>query len=255
MITDKYINYHAGDREAQLYQFKLVAFTVIIYGCFVAHANEWMNVAWMAVIVSICVTRWLIAFHELFHLRNADQIDFVTRLQPIPFAPFNLGYREYREIHKGHHQHTASETDPDAFHIRGGFVRALLGSVTQQEQAVVRYIAEHGMSCELVVLMAIRLAIFIGLLLMSPAAFFAWWLVLRVTYIISDFVFFHVVHYRAGQIGTFPVPLPTWLMHPLIVIYGFDVVYATMFHDTHHRYSRVAAKQLASVALLDKANA
>jgi hypothetical protein len=79
-------------------------------------------------------------------------------------------------------------------------------------------------------------------------------LVLRVTYIINDFVFFHVVHYRGGQTGTFPIPLPAWLMYPFIVIYGFDVVYATMFHDTHHKHSIVAAKQLPRVALLEKAN-
>ena len=254
MISNDYIKYHAGDREAQLYRFKLVAFTVIIYGCFVAYANEWINVVWMAVIVSICVTRWLIAFHELFHLRNADQLDFFTRLQPIPFAPFNLGYREYREIHKRHHQHTASETDPDAFHIRGGFVKAFIGSVTQHEQAVVRYIAEHGLNRELFVLMLVRFVIFFGLLLISPAVFFAWWLVLRVTYIINDFVFFHVVHYRGGQTGTFPIPLPAWLMYTFIMIYGVDVVFATMYHDTHHKYSLVAAKQLARVALLEKAN-
>ena len=254
MISDDYKNYHAGDREARLYQFKLVAFTLIIFGCFIAYAQAWINTAWMAVIVSICVTRWLIAFHELFHLRSADQVGFITRLQPIPFAPLNLGYREYREIHKGHHQHTACETDPDAFHIRGGFIKAFAGSVTQHEQAVVRYIARHGLNCELITLMSIRLGIFVGLLLASPEAFIVWWLVLRVTYIINDFVFFHVVHYRGGQTGTFPIPLPAWLKYPFIVIYGFDVVYATMFHDTHHKHSLVAAKLLPRVALIESAN-
>jgi len=253
MNSDEYKSYHAGDSDALEYHLKLFLFTTIIYGCFVAYVNGWLSLAVMAVISSVCVTRWLIAFHELFHLRRADDLDFITRLQPIPFSPFGLGYHEYQEIHKGHHVNTASADDPDAFHIRGGFFRAFFGAVTQHEQAFVRYIARHGLSRELLVMTLIRLSLFVGLLLIAPAAFLAWWLVLRVTYIINDFVFFHVVHYRGGETGTFSLPLPSWLMHPFVVIYGFDVVYATMYHDTHHRHSRVAARHLPSVAVLEYA--
>jgi hypothetical protein len=252
MISDEFKRYHASDREALLYRFKLFAFTLLIYASLIAWVNDWISGAVMAVFVSVSVTRWLIAFHELLHLRKAEQLDFITRLQPIPFSPVSPGYREYRDIHKGHHQFTASAGDPDAFHIRGGFFRALLGSVTQQEQAVVRYIFRHGVNREFLVLMIIRLVLFVGLFLTVPVYFVWWWLVLRVTYIINDFVFFHIVHYQNGKTGTFHLPLPAWLRYPFIALYGFDVVYATMYHDIHHKHSLVAARHLPRVAQLEK---
>lgn len=243
--------YYADAKDAKEYHLKLFLFTFVIYGCFVAYANQWMSLTLMALITSVCVTRWLIAFHELFHLREAGALDFITRLQPIPFSPLNLGYHEYREIHRYHHIHAASEQDPDAFHIRGGFFKALLGSVTVHEQSTIRYIAKNGMSRELFVMMVFRFAIFTGLLGWNPQAFLIWWLVLRLTYIVNDFVFFHVVHFRSGKTGTFALPLPTWLKWVFIAIYGYDVVYATMHHDTHHRHYQVAAKNLPRVACLE----
>lgn len=252
MIKDDFKNYHAGNKDAREYHAKLFLFAVIIYACLLAYANDFLSVGLMAVIVSVCVTRWLIAFHELFHLRSADELDLITRFQPIPFSPLNLGYREFRDIHKGHHIHTATDKDPDAFHICGGMFKAFFGSVFLQEQATIRYIASHGLNRELLVMMVLRFGLFMGLLLMMPAAFIAWWLVLRLTYIVNDFVFFHVVHYRAGKAGTFSLPLPAWLMYPFILIYGYDVVYATMYHDTHHQYSLVAAKNLPRVTQLSK---
>ena len=242
-------SYYAGNNDALEYQLKLILFTLAIYGCFVAYVMDWMSVWWMSAVVSVLVTRWMIALHELFHLRKAEDLDLLTRILPIPFAPFSLGYREYRHIHFGHHHHTASVMDPDAFHIRGGFLKAFIGTATQQEQATYRYISTHGISKELTVMMLIRLAIFTAMLLLSPAAFLVWWLVLRVTYIINDFVFFHLVHYRAGSTGTFPIPLPAIIRYPALLIYGIDVVYATMHHDIHHKNPSVAAKYLPVIAI------
>ncbi len=241
-------SYYAGGKDALEYQIKLILFTLAIYGCFAAYVMDWMSVWWMSAIVSVLVTRWMIALHELFHLRKPENLDLITRILPIPFAPFSLGYREYRTIHFGHHHHTASVKDPDAFHIRGGFLKAFIGAVTQQEQAIYRYISTHGLSRELAIMIFIRLTLFTAMLLVSPAAFIVWWLVLRVTYIINDFVFFHLVHYRAGLTGTFPIPLPSIIRYPALLIYGIDVVYATMHHDIHHKHTMIAAKYLPVVA-------
>ena len=240
--------YYAGESDAREYQIKQNVFSVLIFLCFAAFVADYLNVWLMSVIVSVLVTRWMISFHELFHLRRPEELGYMTRLQIIPFAPFNLGYREYRTIHFGHHQYTAMTKDPDAFHILGGHIKAFIGAITQHEQAVFRYIAANGLSYELTVMMALRLIIFILLLSLFPVKFLIWWLVLRTTYIINDFVFFHLVHYRSGESGTFSIPLPTFMIYPLIFIYGVDVVYATMHHDTHHAYPRIAAKYLAKVS-------
>ncbi len=236
--------YHATQSDALEYQVKITLYTLLIFGCYAAYLSGALTIWWMVGLTSVLVTRWMIAFHELMHLRGADELDLLTRLLPIPFAPFNIGYREYRNIHAGHHADTANEQDPDAFHILGGHLRALFGAITLHEQQLVRYITCHGLSLELAVMLTLRLALFVSLLVIDPMAFLAWWLALRLTYIVNDFVFFHLVHYRGGKEGSFPILLPVWLRYPAILIYGIDVVYATMHHDIHHEHQLIAAKYL-----------
>lgn len=240
--------YHATDRDAREYQVKVTLFTLSIFCCYAAYIIGVINVWWMAVLTSVMVTRWMIAFHELLHMRKADELDLLTRLLPIPFAPFNIGYREYRSIHAGHHRHVATDDDPDAFHIQGGHLKALLSAITLHEQQLIRYVSIHGMSHELAIMIIIRLTVFTAMLTLSPSAFLYWWLALRITYIINDFVFFHLVHYRAGKYGTFPIPLHALIRYPLLAIYGIDVVYATMHHDVHHEHPLIAAKYLPRIA-------
>lgn len=239
---------YANKKDALEYRIKIVFFTLAIFACFAAYASGVINVIWMALLTTVMVTRWMIAIHELMHLKKPDELDLFTRLLPIPFGPVNLGYREYVDIHMGHHQHTATSKDPDAFHILGGFVKAFIGALTQHEQASYRYIRAHGLSRELMVMMLIRLSIFFALLLAAPLAFLSWWLVLRISYVINDFVFFHLVHFRAGTAGTFPIPLPNYIVYPALLIYGKDVVYATMYHDIHHKHTRIAPRFLPVVA-------
>ena len=199
--------YFAGETEAKQYQLKTIIINIAIFSCLALFASGVANVWWSMVLTSVLVTRWMITFHELLHLRKAEELDYLTRLFLIPFSPFNLGYREYRDIHIGHHTFTATSKDPDAFHILGGSLRAFLGAVTQHEQATLRYIRSNGISLELGSMMLVRFTLFSVLLFMVPQAFLLWWIVLRVTYIINDFVFFHLVHYRRGVAGTFPIPL------------------------------------------------
>lgn len=240
--------YRAGERDAIEYQLKVVVFTLVLFSCFAAFASGLLPLWMMVFFVTVMLTRWMIAFHELLHLRKAEELDLVTRLFPLPFSPINLGYREYREIHIGHHRHVATTQDPDAFHILGGHLKAFVGAMTQHEQATVRYIKANGFTRELVIMMLIRLAVFIAMLTASPVAFLQFWLVIRVTHTINDYIFFHLVHYRAGQYATFPISLPAIIRYPAQLLYGIDVVYATMHHDIHHEHTQVAAKYLPVVA-------
>ena len=243
-----FTEYYANEKDALEYRIKITFFTLALFVCYAAYASGVINVIWMALLTTIMVTRWMIAFHELMHLKKPQDLDLLTRLLPIPFAPFNLGYREYQKIHMGHHQFTATPKDPEAFHILGGFVKAFIGALTQHEQSSYRYIRANGLSRELAMMMVVRTALFFALLLAAPQAFLAWWLVLRLSYVVNDFVFFHLVHYRSGTAGTFPIPLPNYLVYPALLIYGTDVVYATMHHDTHHQHTRIAPKYLPIVA-------
>lgn len=142
----------AGDSDALEYQIKVIFFTMGLYGCFAAYSLGAVDLFSMTALTSVLVTRWMIAFHELLHLRSAEQLDLFTRLLPIPFAPLNIGYREYRLLHAGHHSYTDTADDPDAFHILGGHLKALLGAVTLHEHQLYRYIKQFGLSSELKVM-------------------------------------------------------------------------------------------------------
>lgn len=246
-MTD-FSKYDANENDVMEYRFKVVFFTLAIFACYAAYASDAISVMWMAFFTNVLVTRWMITFHELMHLKKPQELDLFTRLSPIPFAPFSLGYREYHNIHMGHHRYTATDKDPDAFHILGGYVKAFIGALTQQEQASYRYIRANGLSRELKVMLLVRATIFFGLLLASPLAFLAWWLVLRLSYAINDYVFFHLVHFRAGAAGTFPIPLPDYIAFWFFLFYGSDVVYATIHHDMHHQHTRIAPRNLPVIA-------
>lgn len=243
-----YEQYFAGDDDAREYQIKIVFFTLLIYAGLAAYVSGWLDAPWMVVLVSIATTRWMIAIHELFHLRKPESLNFFIRLQPLPFTPFSLGYREFQAIHIGHHKHPATEHDPDGFHILGGPLRALFGAITLNEQATLRHVLKQGLSGELLLMMSIRAGIFFALLAAFPEAFLIWWLAMRVSFIVNDFVFFHLVHYRGGRAGTFSLPLPKALARVAAILYGSDVVHATMHHDVHHQYNMIAPKHLPLVA-------
>lgn len=240
--------YFANEKDVMEYRIKIYVFTFALFGCYAAYASDVINVVWMTLLTTVIVTRWMIALHELMHLKKPHELDLLTRLLPIPFAPLNLGYREYQTIHMGHHRYTATANDPDAFHILGGYVNAFFGALTQHEQASYRYIRKHGLSRELMLMMLVRTSLFFSLLLAAPIAFLAWWLVLRVSYVINDFVFFHLVHFREGKGGTYSIPLPGFIVNPALLLYGVDVVYATMHHNIHHQHTRIAPKYLPVVA-------
>ena len=57
-----------------------------------------------------------------------------------------------------------------------------------------------------------------------------------------------MVHFRAGKAGAFSIPVPRYIAYPASLIYGSDVVDATMQYDIHHQHIRIAARYLPVVA-------
>lgn len=239
----------ATERDAQQYELASGAIVLALIGAYLAAALHVIPVWAMVLVVVSILPRWMIYFHELFHVRKADQVTILNRLMLLPFTPLSLGYREFREIHWGHHKAPASDKDPDAFHILGGPLRALLGALTLSEQALVRWLSTHKMDRQLAVDMTVRLIFFVSLVAVSPEVFFVFWLSLRITYAFGDFVFFHYLHVRDGLTGTFPLVLPEPVRKAFTLISGKTLVSATIYHDRHHAYPRVAAHHLSKITL------
>ena len=78
---------------------------LLSYGALAGYVHQLLPLWAMALLLHLVMIRWMIAIHESFHILSASQLDPISRLLPLPFTPFNIGYAEYRRIHLNHHQH------------------------------------------------------------------------------------------------------------------------------------------------------
>jgi len=218
----------------------------LIYVDLAAAAVGWVPVWTLTVIVSLLVPRWMIAIHELFHLRSEREVDPVTRLQVLLFNPLSLGYRETLVNHRSHHRFMATPQDAEFYQLRGSPLAGLVNAFTAPEQMWFRWVAEHGIDRRLAIETVVRAALFVSLA-WSCGATFLWYLVpARLAFGASYFAFFYALHRRGDAMDVYPLSLPAWLARCMTWLYGTDVVEATLHHDVHHAQPRIAARDLAA---------
>lgn len=245
--ADSIQSYYATDRDARRYAVSSNVIVVLLIALDIGVAYGVVAPWGLMLAIALLLPRWMIYTHELFHVRKANEVDWLNRLMPLPFTPISLGYREFREIHMGHHRAPATEKDPDAFHILGGPLKAFLGALTLSEQAIARWLKSHPLDRELATGIVVRLAIFGSLAFVAQWWFLAFWLALRVNYAVGDFVFFHYLHVREGKVGSYPLKLPAAVEALATALAGKTLVAAILYHDRHHAYPRVAAHHLSAL--------
>lgn len=202
--------------------------------------------AWtLALSIPILVPRWMIAMHELFHLRSDREVDPVTRLMPFLFTVLSIGYRESLANHRSHHRHMATPADAEYYQLRGNKLAGFANAMTAPEQMWVRWVAQHGLDRELARDTAIRLTLFVALVSVSGSTFLWYWIPARVAFGVSYFSFFYWLHRRREEFGVYPLAIPAWLARIGTFVWGRDVMEATLHHDVHHAQPRIAAKHLA----------
>lgn len=204
--------------------------------------------AWtLALSMPILVPRWMIAVHELFHLRSEREVDPVMRVLPFLFTPLSLGYRELLADHRGHHLHMATPADPELYQLRGSPLRGLFNAFTAPEQMWFRWRARHGIDHRLMAETGLRLALFIGLAAGGGTAFL-WYLVpARLAFGLSYFTFFYALHRRGEEYGVYPLAPSARVVRAATLLLGPLVVEAMCHHDVHHAQPRIAARYLAEM--------
>lgn len=236
-------------QQRDMRRFKLEAglcnsLILILFGYYILSEQH----LWLCyLLLNIALVRWMLAIHELFHYYRADELNPLLRTFLIPFSPINIGYQEYQQLHTGHHRFTATEQDPDAFHIRGGHLRSFLGALRFPEQCSWDYLknrSEHGVSN---IGILARFVLFISLAWWGGVAFWLVWLALRINYAISIWIFFHHLHYRQQGYGSFELSLPALIQNGFALLYGKPALLATMHHDVHHQWPKVAAWHLPTL--------
>jgi fatty acid desaturase len=239
----------APDGDARRLTRTSLVCVALIYADFAAAAFGLLPAWTLAIVVPLLVPRWMIAVHELFHLRSEREVDPLTRLQPLVFTPLSLGYRELLVNHRTHHRFMAAQGDAELYQIRGSPLAGLAAAMTAPEQMTIRWALEHGIDRDLAVGVALRAAIFAAAIAIGGTAFL-WYLVpARLAFGASYFTFFYCLHRRGAAVGVYPLRLPATSARILTIVYGRDVVEATLHHDIHHASPRVAARNLSKARL------
>jgi len=207
----------------------------------------------MAPLIVVAYGRGALLTHELMHVRRPERVTWLLRMMMLFETPLGLGYREHQAIHLRHHQRPATETDPEFFQIRGGSIRALAAAMLGSELAAVRWVAAHGISPSLRREASVRALVMLGLAAVAPAVFLGYWVVLRLTVGVSNFMFHHVLHYRRrprrdggprGEYGTFPLRLPRVLDGALRLVLSAPLAAVLSEHDAHHTWPQVKPERL-----------
>ena len=222
-------------------------------------------------IIVVCYVRGALLTHELMHMRRPERVVWTVRMMMLFDTPLGLGYREYQDIHLRHHREPATVSDPEFHQIKGGRIRAFLAAMVASEVAVVRWVATQGIGPRLRREACIRAFFMLTLAALAPAVFLRYWIILRLTIGVSNYMFHHVLHYRSGhgrdghgrdgherderperghdrlgngEYGTFPLRLPGPLDAVLRVVLSSRLAPVLCDHDAHHAWPGVKARCL-----------
>ncbi|HEX6827440.1 MAG TPA: hypothetical protein VF104_00520 [Burkholderiales bacterium] len=205
----------------------------------------WVPTWTLLLSIPVLVPRWMIAVHELFHLRSDREVDPVTRVLPFLFTFLGVGYRELLANHRSHHRHMATPLDAEYYQLRGSKLAGLLNAFSAPEQTWFRWVAENRIDGPLARQTLIRLALFLALIWSTGMTFLWYWVPARVAFGLGYFVFFYLLHRRGDEYGVYALVLPAALARAATLVWGRDVVEATLNHDIHHTQPRIAARRLA----------
>jgi hypothetical protein len=250
----RFAHAYGGEADARVLTLEAHLCNALAYIHLAAAALDAVPAWTLALSIPILVPRWMIAVHELFHLRSEREVDPVMRLLPFLFTPLSLGYRELLTDHRGHHLHMARSADPELYQLRGSPLQGLVNAFTAPEQMWFRWRSRHGIDNRLMAETGLRLVLFMGLAAGGGIAF-VWYLAsARMAFGLSYFIFFYALHRRGEEYGVYPLALPAWVVKVVTLLLGPVVVQATLHHDVHHAQPRIAARHLAGMRAAVSAN-
>lgn len=223
-----------------------ILFEVLVYLHFGLAIFGYVPLWTFCLAVFLYIPRWMISLHEAQHFYTPKTINPITRHNLLILTPFQLGYREMRDIHMRHHAHTAMEKDPEYYHIRGSWLSGYINVMFSPEQSVYFWIRDKGIDAELVKGMTIRLALFVAIV----AAFgwqSLWYFVpVRIAYGTCLFWFSYCLHRKKGAYGTFQTIYPNAMRRIMVFLYGETLYQSISEHDIHHDYPGIAGHRLKS---------
>ncbi|MCA9708912.1 MAG: fatty acid desaturase [Myxococcales bacterium] len=242
-------SFYRSETDARRDHRRAIVYMTVIHAALAAGMLGLTSIWIVAPVIVVCYLRGALLTHELMHVRRPERVTWILRLMMLFDTPLGLGYREHQDIHLRHHREAATRADPEYFQIEGGSARALLAAMISPELAAAQWVATRGIGASLRREAATRALLMLTLVAAEPTVFLRYWVVLRLTIGVSNFMFHHVVHYRRGEYGTFPLRLPGPLDALLRVILGPRLAAVLCEHDAHHVWRNVKAEHLRGLLL------
>jgi fatty acid desaturase len=242
-------SFHRSPADARRCERAAIAYMTSIWGALAVAMAGWVSVIALGPVIVVCYVRGALLTHELMHMRRPEQVAWPLRMMMLFETPLGLGYREHQDIHLRHHRRPAMPGDPELFQIRGGRARAMLAALLGPELAAARWVAERGIAPGLRREATVRALVMLALAALRPSVFLGYWVVLRLTVGVSNFMFHHTLHYRRrgqsrDEYGTFTLRLPRPLDAALRVVLGSSLAAVLCEHDAHHAWPQVKAERL-----------
>lgn len=243
-------HYNRNSADALAYTRGGMFCVVVLYGALAGVVSGYVPVWIVAPVIAVSYARWALYIHELMHVHRPEYVRWILRSMMLFDTPLSLGYREYQDVHFRHHRLLGTPKDPEAFQIDGSASRAFIGAMLSPEIAAYKWVRAHGVSPSLARDGLIRACGMALLVALAPQAFWGYWITLRSTIGVSNFLFHRMLHCRRGKFGTFELRLsgvPQTLLRSWL---GKELIHVLCEHDAHHAWPSVKPGHLP-VLLID----
>ncbi|HEY7986728.1 MAG TPA: fatty acid desaturase [Methylophilaceae bacterium] len=236
--------YGVSDKERSAIAINYIAFEALIYIHFLLAIFGYLPMWTFCVAVFLYIPRWMISLHESQHFYNMKTVNPITKYNTLTVTPFQLGYREMRDIHMRHHAYTVTEQDPEYYHIRGHWLAGYINVMFSPEQSTYYWIRDKGIDAELIKGMALRFAIFAAIVIGFGWQSLWYFIPVRVAYGSCLYLFSYGLHRQRGAEGTFQNKYPMFLQKIMSFLYGEILLQSITEHDIHHDYPNIAGHRL-----------
>jgi hypothetical protein len=237
---------YSSDDEARRYVREGYLYFALIQLQLIAVVAGWLPRWSLPLVLPIWMARLMIGRHELIHVRREAEVDVLTRLWPVLMmvTPLSAGFREYRILHRRHHQYMLTNGDPDLYQIRGSKLAGFFHCFVSPEVTLWKWVGDHGLDRTLMAQLFLRATFFYAVLWFSDGAFLWYWLPLRVTYGCALFLFSYVLHRRGERYGVFRIDLPPVGVWLFCFLFGRAGWLAVCNHDVHHMNGNLSPLKL-----------
>ncbi len=226
-----------------------------IYALYILMVEGYVHPMLFVPIGFVMFIRYFVNYHMHFHAdRQIGPRSLWSTAIPMIVGPLQLGYPEYRKNHHIHHNLEGKAGDPDLFITsQKTFWGGAFHSFFESEQALPRYIMEHGLNWKLAARSLLYMSLWFAMAWYGGEKFLWYVLMTRAGSFFSWMVFAWFLHRHERFSAHRENFMPRWVRSVYGTIFGEDCLIGTLNHYTHHEYGFLPDERLReAVAIIDR---